>query len=52
MRTFYKPISKLLPIVDGESFSITVLVFHKNLENFDLGYYDFEVCQWVVFKKR
>lgn len=34
--------------VDGEHFSKTVLVYDKDLEDFDLGYYDFESHKWQV----
>ncbi|WP_137906135.1 hypothetical protein [Chryseobacterium sp. 2VB] len=48
MKPLYKPISELPSVVEGESFSITVLLFDKNLDNFDLGYYDFDISQWVA----
>lgn len=32
--------------VEGEQFSQTVLLYDKDLDNFDLGYYDFEIQEW------
>lgn len=36
--------------VEGETFSETVLIFDQTDNSFcDLGYYDFEKSEWVVF---
>lgn len=48
MKTLFKPMTELPPQVDGEIFSKTVLVFDKDLEDFDLGFYDFELQKWDV----
>jgi hypothetical protein len=36
--------------VEGEQFSQTVLLYDKDLDNFDLGYYDFEFQKWQTME--
>lgn len=45
---FY-PMTQLPPKVSEEEFSETVLVYDEDLEDFDLGYYNFDTKQWSVF---
>lgn len=40
------PVNQFPDQVEGEQFSQTVLLYDKDLDNFDLGYYDFELQKW------
>ncbi|MGR3857535.1 MULTISPECIES: hypothetical protein [Chryseobacterium] len=40
------PVDQFPTQVEGEQFSRTVLLYDKDLDNFDLGYYDFELQKW------
>ncbi|WP_312306561.1 hypothetical protein [Chryseobacterium sp.] len=42
------PMNEFPSQVEGEHFSKTVLVYDKDLEDVDLGYYDFESQKWQV----
>lgn len=42
----FNPVDQFPAKVEGEQFSRTVLLYDKDLDNFDLGYYDFEVQKW------
>lgn len=42
------PMNEFPTQVDGEHFSKTVLVYDKDLDDVDLGYYDFESAKWQV----
>ena len=44
----YKPMTDFPEQVKGEHFSKTVLVYDKDLEFFDLGFYDFEMNKWII----
>ncbi|MDV3882963.1 hypothetical protein CMU04_06480 [Elizabethkingia anophelis] len=43
------PMQEMPDKIKGENHSKTVLVYDKDLEDFDLGYYDFGSKKWVVF---
>lgn len=43
----YKPMTQFPPKVEGENFSDTVLIFDEDLEDFDLGYYDYDNEKWI-----
>lgn len=49
METLFKPMTELPPQVGGEDFSETVLVYDKDLEDFDLGFYNYDTQKWDVF---
>ncbi|QBA19675.1 hypothetical protein EU348_00235 [Chryseobacterium indologenes] len=42
----FNPVDQFPTQVEGEQFSRTVLLYDKDLDNFDLGYYDFELQKW------
>lgn len=48
MTKFY-PMTEFPPQVEGEQFSETVVVYDEDLEDFDLGYYNFDYKKWSVF---
>lgn len=44
----YRPMTEFPPIPEGEQYSKMVLVFDEDLDDYDLGFYDFELQKWVV----
>ena len=48
MGTLFKPMTEFPPQVEGEDFSETVLVYDTDLEDFDLGFYNFDTKKWDV----
>ncbi len=44
----YRPMTEFPPITEGEQHSKMVLVFDEDLNDCDLGFYDFELQKWVV----
>lgn len=45
----FNPMTKYPQKIEGEHHSRTVLVYDKDLEDFDLGFYDYETEKWNVF---
>ena len=44
----FNPMTQLPQQVEGEDFSRTVLVYDKDLEDVDLGFYNFDTEKWDV----
>src|SRR5690606_25847402 len=44
----YRPMTEFPPITEDEHHSKMVLVFDEDLDDYDLGFYDFELQKWVV----
>ena len=42
------PMNEFPTQVEGEDFSKTVLVYDADLEDFDLGYYNYDTKNWEV----
>ena len=48
METLFKPMTELPPQVESEDFSETVLVYDTDLDDCDLGFYNFDTQRWGV----
>ena len=48
METLFKPMTELPPQVESEDFSEIVLVYDTDLDDCDLGFYNFDTQKWDV----
>lgn len=48
MENKFRPMTEFPPIVEGEAHSQKVLLYHEDLDDSDLGFYDFEDKKWMV----
>lgn len=48
LKKLYRPMTEFPPITEGEQHSEVVLVFDEDLDDCDLGFYNFDTQKWDV----